>query len=60
MNGRELTITERLSIVPGEAITLAAVMAILAISVMTVICYRLFKSGNGSAKLPGGWAFTWK
>lgn len=60
MDGTPLTLEERLSIAPGEAITLTAVMAVLAIAVMAVVCYRLFRSNGGSAKLPGGWSFTWK
>ncbi len=60
MEGSLLTLEERLAIKPGEAITLTAVMAVLAISVMAVICYRLFKSSGGSAKIPGGWSFSWK
>lgn len=60
MDGRELTLHEREAVRPGEAFTLAAVMAVLAISVVAVVCYRLFKSSGGSAKIPGGWAFTWK
>ena len=45
--------------VSGEAITLAAVMAILATAVISVIVYRLFMSQKGSATIPGGWKFTW-
>ncbi len=60
MEGRPLTLKERLSIKPGEALTLTAVMAVLAISLAMVICYRMFRSNGGSAKIPGGWAFTWK
>ncbi len=60
MEGSLLTLEERMSIKPGEVITLTAVMAVLAISVMAVICYRLFKSSGGSAKIPGGWSFSWK
>lgn len=61
MEGTLLTLEERKALCPGEAISLAAVMALMAIAVMAVVCYRLFKSGGGgSAKLPGGWTFTWK
>lgn len=60
MKGKELSLKEREKLVPGEAITLTAVLAILAVSLMAVLVYRLFRSGVGSAKLPGGWAFSWK
>jgi len=44
----------------GEAITLTAVMAILVISIITVVIYRIFTSKSSTIKLPGGWQFTWK
>ena len=44
----------------GEALTLTAVMAILATAIVAVIVYRLFMSEEGSTTLPGGWKFTWK
>ena len=60
MNGRELTLMERQAICPGEAaLALTAVMAVLAISVVAVVVYRLLKSTKGTAKVPGGWSFTW-
>ncbi|MFA6755172.1 MAG: hypothetical protein WCR97_01500 [Bacilli bacterium] len=52
---------EELSLIkPGEVITITAVMAILVISIVVVVVYRLFQSQNGSVKIPGGWQFTWK
>ena len=54
MNETELTET-----ISGEAITLTAVMAILATAVIAVVAYRLFMSKKGSATVPGGWKFTW-
>ncbi|MCI2111247.1 MAG: hypothetical protein LKK13_02770 [Bacilli bacterium] len=47
--------------VPGEALTLAAVLAVLAIALLAIVAYKIWSSeGGGSAKLPGGWQFTWK
>lgn len=43
----------------GEAITLTAVMAIVAIAVMAVVVYKLFRSGKGGVNVPGGWKFSW-
>ena len=43
----------------GEAITLTAVMAIVAVAVMAVVVYRLFRSGKGGVSVPGGWKFSW-
>ncbi len=45
--------------VSGEALTLTAVMAVLATAIIAVIVYRLFLSKKGSATVPGGWKFTW-
>ena len=44
----------------GEALTLTAIMTILATAIVAVIVYRLFMSEEGSTTLPGGWKFTWK
>lgn len=60
MNVRAMSPEELETIVPGEAITLTAVMAILAIAITAVIVYKMFRTGTGSAKIPGGWQFTWK
>lgn len=57
---RTLSTEELESIVPGEAITLTAVMAVLAVALTAVIVYRIFRTSSGSAKIPGGWSFTWK
>ena len=45
---------------PGEAITVAAVMACLVASIVAVIIYKLFISGTGNVTIPGGFKFTWK
>lgn len=54
LNDQELN-----QIVAGEALTLTAVMAILATAIVAVIVYRLFMSEEGSTTLPGGWKFVW-
>lgn len=59
MIGTELGLEERKAICPGEALTLTAVLAVLSISIVTVIVYRLLKSTKGGAKIPGGWQFDW-
>ena len=45
--------------ISGEALTLTAVMAVLATAIIAVIVYRMFMSEKGSATLPGGWTFSW-
>ena len=44
----------------GEAITLTAVMAILAAAIVAVICYKLFTSSKGTTTIPGGFKFEWQ
>ena len=56
---RLMTQEELCEYTSGEAITLTAVMAILATAVIAVVVYRLFLSKKGSATVPGGWKFTW-
>lgn len=60
MEARKLTKEELSSIKPGEALTLTAVMAILAIGIVAVVAYNLFRSEKGTVKLPGGFSFEWK
>ena len=56
---RKLTDRELNETQVGEAITLTAVMAVMAAAVMAVIVYKLFITSKGSANVPGGWKFTW-
>ncbi len=60
MNKVSLTEAELNEIRVGEAITLTAVLAVMAISILAVVVYRLFTSKSSTIKLPGGWQFTWK
>jgi hypothetical protein len=59
MNYIELTNQEMASHHVGEVITLATVMALIAVAIVAVVIYRLFISNKGSATIPGGWKFTW-
>ena len=43
----------------GTAITLTAVMAVLAAAVLAVVVYKIFLSKKGTAQIPGGWKLTW-
>ena len=60
MNKVSLTETELNEIKVGEAITLTAVLAVMAISILAGVVYRLFTSKSSTIKMPGGWQFTWK
>ena len=56
----ELLTQEELEIeTSGAAITLTAVMAVLATAVIAVLVYKIFLSKKGTATVPGGWKFTW-
>ena len=56
---RLLSDEEMNEVVTGEAITLTAVMAVMAIMIVGVVIYCLFKSEKGSTTVPGGWKFSW-
>ena len=43
----------------GAAISLTAVISVLAAAVIAVVVYKLFVSKKGTAQVPGGWKFTW-
>ncbi len=58
MNFETLSEVEASKITVGEAITLSAVLAIVAVAVVAVIVYKLFLSKKGTANI-GGWKFTW-
>ena len=54
-----LTDEEMKAQVSGEALTLTAVMAVLATAIVAVVVYRLFMSKKGTTTIPGGWKFSW-
>lgn len=57
---RKLTVEEERQTKGGEAITLSAMMALLAIGIATVLCYKLFfAKDGGKVALPGGFTFQW-
>ena len=60
MNRISLPENELNDIKVGEAITLAAVLAVMTIAILAVVVYRLFTSKSSSIKIPCGWSFTWK
>ena len=43
---------------PGEAITLAGVMAILVTAIVVVVVWKLYSTSDGSVTLPGGYKFV--
>ncbi len=55
---RELNQQELEALHPGEAITLTTVMAVMAIALLAIVCYKLFMSKSGKASL-GNYKFEW-
>ncbi len=55
-----LTEEELINSKPGEAITLAGVIAIMAIGIIAVVIYKLFIKDSGKVKFPGGYSFERK
>ena len=43
----------------GAALTLTAVLAVLATAVIAVVVYKLFTSSKGTTTIPGGWKLSW-
>lgn len=43
----------------ADPITLTVVLAIMAISVMAMVVWKLFTSNKGKISLPGGFHFEW-
>ena len=59
MENRLLTAEEEKNVVGGEAITLTAVLALMAIGLVAIIAFKFFTSSEGKAVLPGGFTFQW-
>lgn len=60
MDRMPLSLCELESTKCGEAISLAGVMAIMVIAIITVVIYKLYTSGDGTVQLPGGYKFQRK
>ena len=60
MNRIPLSKQEASTLEPGEALTIAAVMAVFTIVILTVVAYQLFSSKQAKVTLPDGYAFEWK
>lgn len=55
----ELSLEEASTITGGEPLTLTIVLTYLAISVVTVLVWKLYLSAKGKVSLPGGFNFEW-
>lgn len=56
---RQLNKEELNAICGGAGITIASVLAVMAIGFSFVVIYRFFISSKGSMTLPGGYVFNW-
>ncbi len=56
---KSISMEEANLICGGEAITLTIVLTYLAISILTVVVWKLFTSGKAKVSLPGGALFEW-
>ena len=43
----------------GEALTIATVMLVFTVVILTVVAYRLFVAKSGKVTLPSGYKFEW-
>lgn len=59
MNKVYLSEYELNNTIVGEAITLAAVVAVMIIAILAVAAYKMFTSEESVIKLPGGYQFSW-
>ena len=56
----ELLADEKLdSIVGGEYITAAGVMALVSVMAMLIAAYKIYLSSKGKATFPNGYSFEW-
>jgi hypothetical protein len=58
-NLKVLTLEEASQVRGGEAITLTIVLTYLAVSILTIVVWKLYTSGKGKIQLPGGFNFEW-
>lgn len=57
---RPLSIEEEKQICGGEIISIAAVAAVLAIGILTIVVWKIYTSSKGQVDLPGGFRFKWE
>ena len=54
-----LTQEELSSIRVGEAFTMATVLLVFTVVILTVVAFKLFTSPDAKVTLPGGYKFEW-
>ena len=59
MNGIPMSQAELEAARPGEALTLAAVLVVFTVVILTVTAYKMFVAKGGKVALPGGYKFEW-
>ena len=54
-----LTKEECDSIITGEAFTMATVLLVFTVVILSVVAYKLFTSPDAKITIPGGYKFEW-
>jgi len=54
-----LTPQEEINTIGGEGVTLALVCAVMCVSILCIVVWKLFVSNKGEIQLPGGFKFEW-
>jgi len=56
---KSLTPIEEKNVIGGEAITIGLVCAVMCVSILCIVVWKLFVSNKGEITLPGGFKFEW-
>ncbi len=56
---RELTKEEMKNYIAGDPVSLTLVLTYLAVALVTIAVWKLFKSKKGKLVFPGGFTFEW-
>lgn len=54
-----LTREERLSLAPGEPLSLATVVVVFTVVILTIVAYKIFRSDKAKVQTPDGFKFEW-
>lgn len=54
-----LTYEEKEALVPGEAFSMATVLLVFTVVILSVVAYKMFMSPDAKVTLPGGYKFEW-
>ena len=55
----ELSYAECKDITGGEVLSLTLIIAVLSVSILTILVWKIYTSNKGSFQLPGGFKVSW-